>query len=116
MSIIIAGTIDVAPDKRASAIEKGKALLEPTRAQKGCLDYVFMEDTLVDGRIRVYERWENTEALQGHFDGPYYPAMRDLLGEHDVRSADVLKFSVAIAEPVYDPSGVPRADFFTAES
>ena len=116
MQIIIAGTIDVDPKQRDAAIEKGKALLEPTRAQKGCHAYYFLPDTLVAGRICVYERWENEESLKAHFDGPHYPAMRDLLAEFDLRGADVQKFRVDLAEPVYDPTGVPRADFFTADA
>lgn len=34
-----------------------------------------------------------------------------VLGQHGVRGADVAKYQVDAREPVYDPSGRPRADF-----
>ena len=39
--------------------------------------------------------------------------MRDTIGAYGLRGADVLKYRMELAEPVYDPTGVPRADFFT---
>jgi hypothetical protein len=39
--------------------------------------------------------------------------MLGLLGKYGVTSAEVSKFRVDLEEPVYDPEGRPRADFFT---
>ena len=36
-----------------------------------------------------------------------------LLGKYGITDAVVSKYRVAHEEPVYDPEGVPRADFFT---
>ena len=116
MPIIIAGTIDVAPEKLEACAEAAKSLMEPTRAQKGCLDYVFTADPIVPGRLTVYERWEDEASLKAHFDGPNYRNMRDLIAQYDLRGALVHKFRISLVEPVYDPQGVPRADFFTEEA
>ena len=59
--IIIAGTVDVDPEQRDAALVAGKPHMEATRAQKGCLDYIWSADGLVPGRIYVYERWEELE-------------------------------------------------------
>ena len=111
--IIIAGTVDVDPDKREEALVAACPHMENTRAQKGCIDYVWSADPLVAGRIYVFERWEDQECLQAHFDGPHYLAMRNTIAAHGLRGADVSKYRPAIYEPVYDPTGTPRADFFT---
>ena len=111
--ILIAGTVDVDPDRRDATLLAGQPHMEATRAQKGCMDYVWSADALVPGRIYVYERWESQEALQAHFDGPHYLAMRDTIAAHGLRAADVLKYRPEKSEPVYDPTGTPRADFFT---
>ena len=111
--IIIAGTVDVEPEQRDAALEAGRPHMEATRAQKGCLDYVWSADSLVAGRIYVYERWESEADLKAHFDGPHYRNMRDAIGAHGLRSADVAKYRIDLQEPVYDPQGVPRADFFS---
>ena len=111
--IILTGTVDIDPNKRDAALAAACPHMTATRAQAGCLDYNWSADHLTPGRIYVYERWESQEALQKHFDGPHYPAMRDTIAAHGLRAADVLKYRPAIAEPVYDSTGVPRADFFT---
>ncbi len=112
--IIIAGTVEVDPEQRDAALEAGCPHMEATRAQKGCIDYVWSADLLVPGRIYVYERWESEDDLRAHFEGPHYLAMRETVAAHGLRGADVLRYRMEISEPVYDPTGVPRADFFTA--
>jgi quinol monooxygenase YgiN len=114
--ILIAGTVDVDPDRRDEALEAGKPHMEATRAWPGCLDYVWSADRLVPGRIYVFERWRSQEDLASHFAGPHYLAMRNTIASHGLRGADVLKYRIDRSEPVYDPSGTPRADFFTGDT
>ncbi len=111
--ILIAGTVDVDPVKREAALVAGEPHMRATRAQKGCLDYNWSADSLTPGRIYVYERWESQGDLAAHFDGPHYLAMRDTIAAHGLRGADVSKYLPELSEPVYDPQGRPRADFYT---
>ena len=112
--IIIAGTVDVDPGQRDDALVAASPHMEKTRAQKGCIDYVWSADPLVPGRIYVFERWEDRQALQAHFDGEHYLNMRNTIGAHGLTGADVSKYKPEITEPVYDSTMTPRADFFTA--
>ena len=114
MIILIAGTGDVDPQKRDATLAAGCPHMEATRAQKGCLDYVWSPDLLVPGRIYVFERWESQEDLAAHLSGPHYLAMRNTIGAHGLRGADVSKYRIDLSEPVYDETGTPRADFFTS--
>ncbi len=114
--ILISGTVDVDPDRRDAALEAGRPHMEATRAWKGCLDYVWSADPLVPGRIYVYERWESAAELASHFEGPHYLAMRNMIAAHGLRGVDVLKHRVDLSEPVYDPKGRPRADFYSEEA
>ncbi len=111
--IILSGTVDVDPEQRDAALAAGCPHMQATRAQQGCLDYSWSADLLTPGRIYVYERWETQAALEAHFMGPRYLALRDTIAAHGLRGADVLKYRMELSEPVYDPAGVPRADFFT---
>ncbi len=113
--IILSGTVDVDPEQREAALIAGQPHMRATRALDGCLDYVWSADPLVPGRIYVYERWESREQLEAHFASPHYPAMRDTISTHGLRGIDVAKHRISLSEPVYDPQGQPRADFFTAE-
>jgi quinol monooxygenase YgiN len=111
--ILIAGTVDVDPDRRADALEAGKPHMVATRAQKGCVAYVWSPDPLIEGRIVVYEHWETQEDLAIHLAGEHYINMRNTIASFGLSAADVSKFRIDHQEPVYDSTGTPRADFFT---
>lgn len=111
--IIVAGSVDFDPARRAAALQAAAPLLAPTRAQRGCLAYSWSADPVEPGRVHVFEAWLDEAALASHFAGEFYKGMLAVLGAHGVRGADVAKYRVDAREPVYDPSGRPRADFFT---
>ncbi len=114
MKIIISGTIDIDPSQIEAAIKAAKPLIVGALTQEGCLDYDWCPDPMTAGRIRVFERWSDEESLNHHFNNHWYTDMRDLFADFGFRGADVLKYEIALAEPVYDDTGTPRADFFTA--
>jgi quinol monooxygenase YgiN len=114
--ILVAGTVEIDPERRNAALAAAAPLLEPTRAQRGCLAYVWSADPVEPGRLHVFEAWADEAALSAHFAGACYQGMLAVLGRHGLRGADVAKYRADLREPVYDPSGRPRADFFTAGS
>jgi quinol monooxygenase YgiN len=113
--IIISGTVDVDPEQREAALSAAETHMAATRKLEGCLDYVWSADPLVPGRIYVYERWQSREQLEVHFASPHFPAMRDTIAAHGICGLDVAKYRISLSEPVYDPQGQPRADFFSAD-
>ncbi len=113
MVILIAGTVEFDPAQREAALRAASQLFAATRAQPGCLDYVWSADPSSASRVYVYERWQDTECLAAHLAGPCYRGTLEALGRHGLRSANVAKYRVDKSEPVYDPQGKPRADFFT---
>ena len=112
--IIVAGTVEFDPAQRDAALRAASQLFAATRAQPGCLDYVWCADPSSPSRVYVYERWQDTPALAAHLAGPCYRGMLEVLGRNGLRSADVAKHRIEKSEPVYDPKGKPRADFFTS--
>ena len=112
--IIIAGTVEIDPARRDAALKAGLEHEAAGRAEAGCLDYVWTADSHNPGRIYVYERWESQQALEAHFQSAAYRDMRATINGHGIRGANVAKYRIDLAEPVYDPTGRPRADFFTA--
>lgn len=113
--IIIAGTIDLAdPSKRDEAMRIAGPLQSKTRNEEpGCHAYVFAPDPCVEGRIGVYELWQDEASLAAHFEHPNYLNMRTALGQIGLKGADNKKYRIDLSEPVYDPTMTPRADFFT---
>lgn len=112
MTTIVAGTVEFPADKRDAVLTDTKQLIKDTRSQTGCNHYVWAADPTSDTVVYVYESWASTEAFAAHLAGEYYSKMLANLGAYGVGNVEVLKFQVAREQPVYDPEGVPRADFF----
>ena len=81
--------------------------------EPGCLAYCFAADPVTEGRIQVYELWEDEAALAAHFLHRNYFDMRMALQGFDLRAAKTHKYRIDHFEPVYDEARKPRADFFT---
>ncbi len=76
MTIILAGTIRIAPERLAELRPHLRAQVEGTRQEPGCLDYALTEDTLDPGLIRVYEHFVDEDALAFHRASPHMAAWR----------------------------------------
>ena len=115
MKIIIAGTIDMDPTQVEAALVAAQPLIEGALTQPGCLDYSWCPDPYTPGKVLVFERWTDEEALASHFRNRWYTEMRTTLGQYGIRGSSVLKYRIDLAEPVYDDKGMARADFFTGK-
>ena len=62
--VIVAGHLIVDPDERDAYLNGCREVVELARRTDGCLDYALSADVLDAGRINVFERWENLEALE----------------------------------------------------
>lgn len=113
MKVIIAGTIEMDPDQVEAALAAAKPLIEGALSQPGCMDYSWCADPFTPGRVHVFERWTDEAALASHFKNRWYQDMRTTLGQYGIKGSSVLKYRIDLAEPVYDESGTPRADFFS---
>jgi quinol monooxygenase YgiN len=77
VAVIIAkpGSEDVVRD----ALE---SLVEPTRAEAGCLSYVLFESHSAPGTFITEEVWTSEDDLAGHMDTPHLQAALAAAGEH----------------------------------
>jgi len=113
-TVIIAGHMKIDPARRAAALEAGRAQIDGALTEPGCEAYVWTADPYSDDVLHVFEQWTDEATLADHLAGPWYRGMLEVLGAHGISEADVKKHRVVLSEPVYDPDGRPRADFFTA--
>jgi len=113
MRVVISGEVDLAPEDRDRALTGARALIEQALAEKGCVHYAWTADLSRPGRVNVFEEWETQADLAAHLIGPAYLGMRDHLASFGIRNAVTRKYRVDHVEPVYDPEGRPRADFFS---
>ena len=112
--VVVAGTVDVAPEKRDQALQDARALIDEALGEPGCLAYEWTRDSFDPGRIHVFEEWESEATLIEHLRAPSYLNMLAHLGGVGIKAANTRKYRVDLDEPVYDESGKARGDFFSA--
>ena len=67
--VIINGVFEVEPTEREQFLAGRLDSMRRSRAEPGCLEYVFSADPLDEGRVVLFERWESDEALTAHLAG-----------------------------------------------
>jgi quinol monooxygenase YgiN len=112
--VVISGEIEVAPDKRETAILDAQPLIAAALAERGCVHYAWTADPAKPGRIHVFEEWDTEADLVAHLADAPYREMAAHLAATGILSAVTRKYRVDLVEPVYDSEGKPRGDFFTA--
>ena len=65
--IVIAGKIEVRPERREEAVRAALAMVEATRREQGCVSYAFYGDLVDQGTFFLFEEWEGDAALAAHF-------------------------------------------------
>lgn len=72
----------VAKAGHEAALEKClRAILEPTRAETGCLSYELHQDLEHSASFYMLERWTDDAALQAHSNSAHIQAFRAQAGE-----------------------------------
>ena len=95
MSLVIAGTIRVPPERLDAFRPHMLAMLEASRAEDGCLVYSYAEDVAEPGLIRVFEAWRDQTALDAHFAQPHLAAWRAAWPEFGVSDRRLIAYEVA---------------------
>ncbi|QDU80292.1 putative quinol monooxygenase YgiN [Polystyrenella longa] len=90
--IHVIATIEVREGQREAFLEQFRQIIEPVRAEEGCLEYGPAIDAETDipvqtkkgeNIVTVVEKWESPEALKAHFQAPH-------MLEYKVKVADIV--------------------------
>jgi quinol monooxygenase YgiN len=69
--IIVAGHLRVRPDDRDRFLALSRPAISAARTTAGCHDFAVSADPVDHGRVNIYERWQDHDALQAfRGDGP----------------------------------------------
>lgn len=71
MAVIVTGKINIDPANRDAFMAAATAVMDGTRAEEGCIEYVFTCDTHDDGMIRLFEMWESADNLGPHMQSAH---------------------------------------------
>ena len=87
-NVILAGTVRFPADRMAESKARMLEMMRLSRAEDGCIAYVYSEDLAEPGLVHVFEIWRDEAALHGHHTAPHFlawKASRDEIGMSDRR-------------------------------
>jgi quinol monooxygenase YgiN len=75
-SLHVIAMLEAKPGSEDELRELALTLVEPTRAEAGCLRYELIEDPSHPSRLTFVETWESESHLQAHLEAPHLIAAR----------------------------------------
>ncbi len=69
-------------------------LLEPTRNEKGCIDYILHTDPEDNSRFMFYENWENKELWNLHLGSPHIKAFGEKISDKLAEPLDLTNWKI----------------------
>ncbi|WP_413577379.1 putative quinol monooxygenase [Bdellovibrio sp. HCB290] len=69
--IVMTSKIQVKAERENEFVGLAAIMVNPARADKGCISYEFYEDPLEPGVFMFIETWKSWEDLNAHLEKPY---------------------------------------------
>lgn len=82
------------PGKEAELGKRLLALVEPSRAEEGCISYDIHQSNDDPATWMAYENWRSDEDLALHFDTPYLRAFAEGGKEVLAEPVNIQKFTI----------------------
>ncbi len=98
--LIVAGTITIDPDQRDRMLEAVKPMVSATLEEPGCRAYAFTPDPNDPGLVRLYELWDDEEALSSHFESSHMATWQAASADLAITSRDIAKYTISDVGPV----------------
>jgi quinol monooxygenase YgiN len=98
--LLIVGTVRLPPASLPAAKVAMANMIEASRAEPGCIEYVYAEDVLEAGLIHVKEMWSSREALHRHFQSHHIAQWRSSWKDLQISGRSLRLYEVGDAEPV----------------
>ena len=98
--LLILGFFRVDPARRDEANAAMETMIAETRAEPGCIEYVYAEDVREPGLIHVIERWRDREALAGHFTSPHLLEWRGVWQRLGIADRNLTVHEIGEGEPI----------------
>lgn len=98
--LIVAGPLSVDPEAHAAFLDAAAAVVPPTLAEDGCLEYAFWADPGRRGHFLVFEEWESQAHLDAHLQAPHLRAFQATLAKIGLREAALHRYLVEAVRPL----------------
>jgi len=96
MSIVtVVAKLVAKPDAVETVKQELIRLVEPTRCEEGCIEYILHQDNANPAVFVFYEDWDSEECLAKHKETPHYKAcfgaIADKLADREVHLMSMLE-------------------------
>jgi len=98
--LIIAGTLTVDADHRQAMLDGVAPMVEASRAEAGCQEYVFSADPHDASLVRLFELWDSEEALAEHFASDHMATWQAAAADLPITGRDIAKYTIGEVGPV----------------
>lgn len=93
--LVVGGRIRIDAEGRDKAIEAAAEMMRESNREAGCISYVLSADLEDPGLFRIFEEWEDEDALKAHFKTPHMAAFNKVIGSLKVLEVDVKRYDVS---------------------
>jgi quinol monooxygenase YgiN len=93
--IVISGIITLDPANNNRMVELTSTLVAATRAEPGNIAYEYTNDPTDPSRWRVFEEWEDEDAINAHMGSEHMAAFLGAAGELGITGAELHRYDVA---------------------
>jgi quinol monooxygenase YgiN len=98
--LLVVGTVRLPAQNLAAARPAMRRMVEASRAEAGCLLYIYAEDLFEPGLIHVKEMWEDQIALNRHFEAPHLGEWRAAWDALGIGHRDLKLYEVGAPRPI----------------
>ena len=98
--LLLVGTVRIPPgaiDRVRPAMER---MISASRAEDGCIRYVYAVDVLDAGLIHVSEAWTDRAALDRHFETAHMAQWRAQFGDLGITDRDLHLYETDEGQPI----------------
>ncbi len=98
--LVVAGYVRIDKDHLPGAVLAARKMMEETRKEPGCISYSFAMDLLDDSVIRIFEEWDDAQALQAHFQTKHMAEFRKTLAGLNLQEMSMRRYEVTGVGPL----------------
>ncbi|WP_254832091.1 putative quinol monooxygenase [Haloglomus salinum] len=93
--IVLNASIPIDPDSRDTAIEAATELAQQSREEDGVIDYRVALDVEDDTTLRIFEQYEDDDAVQSHMGSDHFEAFQGHIPEFVAGDVELHRFDVS---------------------
>ena len=92
--IVMHATMPIDPDSREAALELVRDLAETSREEDGVIDYRVATDAEDPNTVRVFEQYEDDDAVEAHMGSDHFRSFQDEIAAHLAGEPTLYRFDV----------------------